>query len=171
MVANELFIESDEVLVSELKVANINVAAGTLGKQYCVLSNKRLYHKGGTYVNGTQGGVQNGENTVDLREVTCSGYYIIRHYLLLVFGILFLLGCAVGGIVAKVPALIAVGAVLFIIFLIAFRVKQIRVVKVYFGGGCVAFQAWSASEEALHNFNREIQRAAGLSKNGKVNVG
>jgi len=163
MASNPMFLEQDEFLVAELNAASVK--AGSAGVQTCLLSNKRLYQKGASI--GDNGrGVQNGENIVDLRTVSDSGYFIVRHYILLVLGVLCFLIFAVLAITSEEMALIIPGIILFVILLIAFRVKQLRVIKVFFPGGCLAFSVLSANEETLIQFNRQIQLAAARAKDG-----
>lgn len=165
MVNNPMFLEQDEFLVAELNAASVSAKGGTAGVQTCLISNKRLYQKGASI--GDNGrGVQNGENIVDLRTVSNSGYFIVRHYALLVLGILSLIGFLIAGITTEEMALVIPGIILFVILLIAFRVKQLRVIKVFFPGGCLAFSVLSAKEDTLIQFNRQIQLAAARAKDG-----
>ena len=149
------FIEADEYEVGRL--ASSTFGGTGINSQHCVLSNKRLYHKGVTLAAGGAG-LQNGENIVNVADITCSGYYIVRHIILLVMGVLMALVLAIAGITSEVTALTIAGLIIGGIFVLLYFTKQQRIFKVCFGGGMLAFEVKGCSEQSLQTFNRLIQQ-------------
>lgn len=161
MATNELFIEPDEYEVGRL--GSSQMGTGSINSQHCILTNKRLYHKGVSFASGA-GGLQNGENIINVEEITCSGYYIVRHVLFMILGVFFIAIMGIVGIVNETMGLALVGLLIGGLFILIYFVKQQRVFKVFFGGGMLAFEVRGCNEQSLKDFNRQIQQAAGFAK-------
>lgn len=160
----ELFIDPKEVEVAHLQSGSIS-PTGTIGANYCVLSDKRLYFKG-TVVGGMQGRVANSESTINLESINGTAFYVIKNIAMLLFSLLFLLGgagCYAYSMAEKAEILSTVGLVVAgfgLLFLLLFFVVRRKIVHVAYCGGELDMLCNFSTVKTMRAFCNAIHNAA-----------
>lgn len=140
MQATDLFITTDEVEVASLSSGSVGIG-NVLKKEYCVISNKRLYHNGVAYAVGA--GVTRGtrQDIVELENINGTSVGTIGDVKLLVFGILF--------------SVIGIG----LIMLLMYFCKRIRYLQIHHPGGSIIMEFKWCKLDTLKAFDKQIHVA------------
>lgn len=154
--STKLFIHPDEVEIAQFK--SVSVAGGAYGKNYCVLSNKRIYHKGNRLSSVVGGGTSNGETIIDLRDVTATSYSTKRYIILLIIGILAIIGGMIAAPAGREDSLYAITALGVILVILYFLVRQ-KIFTICFKGDSISFRAGVMSISKMEEFSRAIHAA------------
>ena len=140
MQAKDLFIDAEEREVASLTSGSIGVG-NVLKKEYCVISDKRLYHNGVAYAVG--GGATRGtrQDIIELENINGTSIGTIGDMKLLIFGIL--------------TAIIGIG----IIMLIMYFAKRIRYMQIHHPGGSMIMEYKWCKMDTLREFDKQIHLA------------
>lgn len=151
-----MFVSSDErpVAVLGTNTAEIFFSTGTLGNGFAVLSNKRVYFRGRSFVRtGKRFSARSEERVVDVQNITGSGFIYSNPVWLLVLAIIFwtfaLLRTGIGAPpLWQITAVIAFGSVGTLLFFL-YRSKKHTLFEISFAGGSIAFNvSWFPMAEA-----------------------
>lgn len=152
-----MFVSSDErpVAVLGTNTAETFFSTGTLGNGFAVLSNKRVYFRGRSFVRtGKRFSTRSEERVMDVQNITGTGFIYSNPVWLLVLAIIFwafalfeFVGfCA--GVLGLIIAVIAFGGVGTLFFFL-YRSKKHTLFEISFAGGGIAFNvSWFPMEEA-----------------------
>ena len=151
-----MFVSSDErpVAVLGTNTAETFFSTGTLGNGFAVLSNKRVYFRGRSFVRtGKRFSARSEERVVDVQNITGSGFIYSNPVWLLVLSIVLFIGAIVcltqiingsNAWPALIPALL-LSAVSFALY----RIKKRTLFEISFAGGGIAFNvSWFPMAEA-----------------------
>lgn len=164
----DLFIDSNEQQIAVLGGGYLDnfLATGLATRGFCVVSDRRVYFRGKCYhKTGKHYKSTSEERTVDLKDVTGTGFVESRYLSLLILGIAvalftlfyFFLYCSWGGEegfdVLVISALAAVA-----IFALYFFMKR-KLFEISFAGGMIAFMSSSYNLEEMQNFQKSLRKA------------
>lgn len=158
--------ETDVAVLGSSYLQNV-LANGLLGKGICAVSDKRVYFKGKCFVRtGVSYKSATEERIVDLKDVTGTGYVVIKNPTFLILMILtmvvlvvgFFYGMSVGALEDTVATFI-IGLILMCIFLIGHVRSRKRVFEIAFAGGQIAFDTAFYKKEELVNFQKALHLA------------
>ena len=140
MQATDLFITTDEAEVASLSSGSIGIG-NVLKKEYCVISNKRLYHNGVAYAVGA--GVTRGtrQDIVELENINGTSVGTIGDVKLLVLGILF--------------SVIGIGLIMILMYFC----KRIRYLQIHHPGGSIIMEFKWCKLDTLKQFDKQIHVA------------
>ena len=129
-------------------LAQTFLTTGELGNGFAVLTDKRVYFKGKCLVRTGKGFSFNiAERTVDLEDVTGTGFVHTKATWALVMTIISLLAVWVTYFLALVPA---------VLFAVLYRTLSRTVFEISYAGGGIAFDLrWISSQEAT-DFQRQL---------------
>lgn len=163
---SELFVNPDEVqkaVIGSGYLANM-LRTGSIGKGFGILTDRRFYFRGKCYYKaGKQFIKKEEERTVDLQDITSSGYIYTRHILLAVIAILglFMLipfiaslsynDSAVGALVFGIPFDVA----LWLVYILYKR----AIYEVSYAGGSIAIKASSYGIKEIKVFDKQLRLA------------
>ena len=138
---------------------------GFVDREYCVLTNKRLYYKGVTLGTGNLGAKAKSEIVIDLESITSTGFCIIKHIGLLLMSMLFLIAGVVGFVaVEDVPAVGIAGLVMGGLFLLLYFLIRRRLMQIVYSGGRLMLQCWGQPEANMRAFCNAIHAVADRQK-------
>lgn len=141
MQAKELFIEADEREIQSITSGSVGVGFD-LKKEYCVLSNKRLYHKGVSYNPGAGVSRATRQDVLELADINGTSIATIGNMKLLILGIALLV-------------------VLIGIFpLISYFCSRIRCLYIHGPGGTMAMEFKWCKMQTLIDFEKQLHIAA-----------
>jgi hypothetical protein len=162
--SRDIFVQQNEVELAQLHGAVIT-PGGNLGANYCVLTNKRVYHKGVSVALGAKGNISTGETIIDLKNVSGTSFSVRRFPILMVIGILALLGGLVmfflgdsngGDMMSMLPiGLLVFGA----IFILLYFICQAKIYTLLYRGGVLSFRASGIPTKALRAFSACVHNA------------
>lgn len=168
MTNKELFFDPNEVEVARLQSGMITTE--NLSRDFCVVSDKRLYHNGKTVTLGVGGGTAHSESVINLKDITKTGFLTAHIFAYLFLGLSFIIGAismaAALEIEMEAPEdflILGIG-ILGLIFTILFFKNPRKVFGVYFGGGSLFFQVKGRSVKELQAFQRALQLAMEKAK-------
>lgn len=156
----DIFVSSEERLVAILgnSAAQAFFSTGTVGSGFIVLSDRRVYFRGRClHRAGKRFSYIHEDRTVDVENVTGTGFVYINHIWMKVLAIILAAYSAVC-LVACVAEFNVVGLVLFIavallslFFFLRYRATRANIFEIAFAGGGIALDVrWFKSEEAEH---------------------
>lgn len=171
----KLFIDSNEKQVATLGGGYIKnfIMSGDMSKGFCAVSDKRVYFRGKCYVkSGKYYRVSKEERTVDLKDVTGSGFSYTRNifaFAVAVIGLLYALFVTIAIIVEANNSwygfrISDLGSILGnsapgLIALFIYIKYNIRIFEITYAGGKIAFKASDYSEEEMQTFQRSLRMA------------
>ena len=155
MQASDLFITPSEREVASLGAGSIGIG-NMLKKEYCVVSDKRLYHNGVAYAVG--GGVTRGtrQDIFELEDINGTSIGTIGDMKLLVFGIL--------------TAIVGIGLIMILMYFC----KRIRYMQIHHPGGSMVMEFKWCTMDTLKEFDKQVHLAvenARMKKDGVQTVG
>ena len=190
----DIFVDTNEMYITALGnnyLANY-ITSGQLKRGFAVLSNKRIYFKGKAYTKeGSRYTLSKEEKTVDLRDITGTGFTKIRNVSDLLisaisFGIVFILfmqRAKLLGIMEEdrfillqiiIGLLFVASPITALAYLLFYFFYNISLFEIMFAGGKIAFDTKFYKEKYIKNFQSEIRRAKdnAVDKNfEKENIG
>ncbi len=149
---------------------------GCMKSHFCVLTDKRVYVKGRYFHNmGRAYRVKKGEYTIDVRDVTGSGFSTARFGFVFLLGVLFVIllsvltGCfllfvqAVDHLYFGLHAIVSNCLILMCIGLVAvpvyYFVRPFKIFVIEYAGGKIAFLAFDFLEPDFRTFQQELYKA------------
>ena len=157
-----IFVDPDEKEIASLSARKEFLDPN---KDYCVITEKRLYHKGKRFnVNGAIA-IGKCETIIDLKSISATYFSVKRFFGFLLVGILMLLGAvtmlAVDTDMATMPLMMAGFGVLFIILFFAIRKKIFAVI---YSGGDLVMLANNCAVNTLRGFSMAVHAASEARK-------
>lgn len=161
----KIFIDSNEKNISVLGSSFLRnfLTTQELSKAFCLLSDKRVYFKGKCYKR--EGGkfiktIE--ESTVDLKNITASGFSETKKIGFLVSGVLFFVTSLIFlilllGVDDDFLFGLIISGILSLIMFIAYAFSKIRLFFIAFAGGGISFKASDYSVNELQEFNRALR--------------
>ena len=149
MQASDLFITPNEREIASLSSGSIGIG-NMLKKEYCVISDKRLYHNGVAYAVG--GGVTRGtrQDIFELEEIKGTSIGTIGDIKLLIMGIL--------------TAIIGIGLIMILMYFC----KRIRYIQIHHPGGSMVMEFKWCKMDTLKEFDKQIHLAADNARKEKI---
>lgn len=168
---NKMFVDSNEKEVATLGGDYLRnfLATGSLSKGFCGVSNKRVYFRGKCYhkVKGHYKSTKE-ERTVDLKDVTGTGFVESRFFLLMVLASISLLWCAFALISmftekyldgSEIAMIVIFGIMPSVLLWLIYFVCRVRLFEISFAGGKIAFKASNYNEEEMQEFQKALRIA------------
>lgn len=177
LTTKEIFADAGEVEVAQLLSGSIT-PSGAYGSHYCVISNKRLYYKGMAFTANSRMHLATSEHTVNLSDISCSGFTTQKNIGYMIFAILFLLAGGALGVFAFMKdydfGMMHYGAIALAVFAILFFLlyflAQRKIFIVCFPGGELSFPANHCKTKVLHAFNSAIRVAIDNARNNSTHI-
>lgn len=162
----ELFVNPNENGVAQIGSKRGSILFnGFVDKEYCVLSDRRLYYKGVSYGTGNMGGKAKSEIVIDLASITSTGFCIIKHIGLLLLSLLFMMAGVVGMVALRDQIAVGVaGLIVGGIFLLLYFLIRKRLMQIVYSGGRLMLQCWGQPEANMRAFCNAIHAAADRQK-------
>lgn len=160
---SELIIEPQEQKIAVLGSSYLDslLHGGVLRKGFGILTDKRFYFKGKCFTKALGRRVKvDQEYTVDLENITASGFVYIQRYLFLILAILSLVACIGLGLL-EAPGHVFLETILISgIFFAAYILTKKVYYEVYFEGGiiCVDVSKYGGIKE-VRAFNKTLRLA------------
>ena len=162
----ELFVNPNENGIAQIGSKRGSILFnGFVDKEYCVLSDKRLYYKGVSYGTGNLGGKAKSEIVIDLASITSTGFCVIKHVGLLLLSILFFAAGVAGMVALRDQMTVGIaGLIVGGIFLLLYFLIRKRLMRIVYGGGSLMLQCWGQPEANMRSFCNAIHAAADRQK-------
>ena len=163
----DMFVSADEEQKAVIGGGYLNnmLRTGILGKGFGVLTNRRLYYRGKCFYKVGGRYMKTDEDcTVDLQDITSSGFTYTRHLWLLVMTVAVLAFGMYGLIMTSNSTYPEYGPVI-LIFLIgiallaAYLYFKISVYEVTFAGGSLSIKASSFGVKEVRAFDKALRQA------------
>ena len=173
---SNLFVDANEKEISTLGSNYLRnfLSTGSLENGFCTVTDKRVYFRGKCYTkSGSNYKSTKEEKTVDLKDVTGTGFTFIKHFWLMILAVLCTIWAVVFTfiIVSSLPVLSdfeILPSFLYLIFLAIlptivlwglYLFLKVKVFEISFAGGKIAFKASSYNENEVNNFQRALRQA------------
>lgn len=173
---SNLFVDANEKEISTLGSNYLRnfLSTGSLENGFCTVTDKRVYFRGKCYTkSGNNYKSTKEEKTVDLKDVTGTGFTFIKHFWLMILAILCTIWAVVltFSLVASLPELNESegwSSILLVIFVAIlptivlwglYLFLKVKVFEISFAGGKIAFKASSYNENEVNNFQRALRQA------------
>lgn len=173
---SNLFVDANEKEISTLGSNYLRnfLSTGSLENGFCTVTDKRVYFRGKCYTkSGNNYKSTNEEKTVDLKDVTGTGFTFIKRFWLMILAILCTIWAVVltFSLVASLPELNESegwSSILLVIFVAIlptivlwglYWFLKVKVFEISFAGGKIAFKASSYNENEVNNFQRALRQA------------
>lgn len=173
---SNLFVDANEKEISTLGSNYLRnfLSTGSLENGFCTVTDKRVYFRGKCYTkSGNNYKSTKEEKTVDLKDVTGTGFTFIKHFWLIILAILCTIWAVVltFSLVASLPELNESegwSSILLVIFVAIlptivlwglYLFLKVKVFEISFAGGKIAFKASSYNENEVNNFQRALRQA------------
>lgn len=165
----DIFVQKSErkiAVIGEGYLSNL-IHNGTFGKGFGVLTDRRFYFSGKCfYKAGKQYFKTDEERTVDLEDITATGFVYHKFLWLLWLGILFLIMTFVymigvmfyGNVDGSLAATMLFG-VFSVLMIAAYNFFTIVFYEVSFPGGCIAVRASAYGVKELKKFDKALRLA------------
>lgn len=173
---SNLFVDANEKEISTLGSNYLRnfLSTGSLENGFCTVTDKRVYFRGKCYTkSGNNYKSTKEEKTVDLKDVTGTGFTFIKRFWLMILAILCTIWAVVltFSLVASLPELnesegwLSILLVIFVAILPTivlwglYWFLKVKVFEISFAGGKIAFKASSYNENEVNNFQRALRQA------------
>lgn len=173
---SNLFVDANEKEISTLGSNYLRnfLSTGSLENGFCTVTDKRVYFRGKCYTkSGNNYKSTKEEKTVDLKDVTGTGFTFIKHFWLMILAVLCTIWAVVltFSLVASLPELNESegwSSILLVIFVAIlptivlwglYWFLKVKVFEISFAGGKIAFKASSYNENEVNNFQRALRQA------------
>lgn len=173
---SNLFVDANEKEISTLGSNYLRnfLSTGSLENGFCTVTDKRVYFRGKCYTkSGNNYKSTKEEKTVDLKDVTGTGFTFIKRFWLMILAILCTIWAVVltFSLVASLPELNdweVLPSFLYLFFLAIlptivlwglYWFLKVKVFEISFAGGKIAFKASSYNENEVNNFQRALRQA------------
>ena len=158
----KLFFSPDEKLIAVLKQSYLTSAMlGELKSNVLVLSDKRLYQQGKIFEKSQSGRWSStfGQKTVDVKDITGSGFAETNSPALLIFSLIVIFFCFII-MITLIEDGQAVGGVLLLILsllpLLAYFLGRTRLFAVNYSGGSIGVDCKWYSPNEINEFQKQI---------------
>lgn len=158
----DMIVDANERTIASIGsgyIAN-TLRGGGLSKGQSLLTDKRIYFQGKCYTN-TNGHytATHEERTVDLTDVSSSGFIYTTHLIWLILGVLaIVLGIALG-ISEGTAAISAIGIIAGLVFLFFYWFFRFTVYEVTFAGGSTALRLVGNTVKEAKTFDKQLRLA------------
>jgi len=156
------FIDSNETQQAVLGGGYLQnfISSGSVGKGFCVVSNKRVYFKGKSYTkSGSHYKSTKEEKIVALDDVTGTGFSMTKSLTALIWlfiSFIFLIFMFITAVASNsVPALI-LGAIPIVVFLLVYLLYNVRIFEIVYAGGSITFRASNYSIAEIRQFQKDL---------------
>ena len=173
---SNLFVDANEKEISTLGSNYLRnfLSTGSLENGFCTVTDKRVYFRGKCYTkSGNNYKSTKEEKTVDLKDVTGTGFTFIKRFWLMILAILCTIWAVVltFSLVASLPELNESegwSSILLVIFVAIlptivlwglYWFLKVKVFEISLAGGKIAFKASSYNENEVNNFQRALRQA------------
>lgn len=173
---SNLFVDANEKEIFTLGSNYLRnfLSTGSLENGFCTVTDKRVYFRGKCYTkSGNNYKSTKEEKTVDLKDVTGTGFTFIKRFWLMILAILCTIWAVVltFSLVASLPELNESegwSSILLVIFVAIlptivlwglYWFLKVKVFEISFAGGKIAFKASSYNENEVNNFQRALRQA------------
>ena len=177
---SNLFVDANEKEISTLGSNYLRnfLSTGSLENGFCTVTDKRVYFRGKCYTkSGSNYKSTKEEKTVDLKDVTGTGFTFIKHFWLMILAVLCSLWCVFDIVMCCIPAdnqydpyanydaalisflIIFAGILPTVILWGLYLFLKVKVFEISFAGGKIAFKASSYNENEVNNFQRALRQA------------
>lgn len=174
-----MFADSNEKQIATLGAGYLKnfLATGSLDKGFCAVSDKRVYFKGKCYYkSGKHYKSTKEERTVDLKDITGTGFSNTKRFGLFVASVIYSIlavlfdiyaifelnrnleygyDSAVPDIILCIVLVLVPSLVLWILYF----VLKFKVFEIAYAGGKIAFKASNYSEDEMQSFQKQLRRA------------
>lgn len=158
----EIFVSPNEekrAVIGGGYLANM-LRTGSIGKGFGILTDKRFYFKGKCYYKAGKHFMQTDEErTVDLQDITSSGYVYTRYVLWELIALLFLGLVILIATTTEDPAVLSVGVFLDIIPWAVYIFYKRAIYEVSFAGGSIGIKASSYGIREIKAFDKQLRLA------------
>lgn len=167
-----MFADSNEKQIATLGGSYLRnfLATGSLDKGFCAVSDKRVYFRGKCYYkSGNSYKNSKEERTVDLKDITGTGFVITRHWLLRTISLVLIIPTFVIFFFLYGKEIDFVTSIFFTIWLcsligtivcgVLYFVLKLRLFEIAYAGGKIAFKASNYSEEEMQTFQKQLRMA------------
>lgn len=175
------FVDPAETPTAELGSGFIQsyLGSGTISKGFVVATQRRAYFKGKSYCKDLKGNwkKQMQEKTVDLKDITGTGYTSIRNVGFLIativsalwdFVIMPLIGLASGASIQNDPKGFILNILTFlpivIVCVLLYLFKRSTLFAIEFAGGNISFNTSWYGKEEVDNFQKNLRKAMAAIK-------
>lgn len=175
---SNLFVDANEKEISTLGSNYLRnfLSTGSLENGFCTVTDKRVYFRGKCYTkSGSNYKSTKEEKTVDLKDVTGTGFTFIKHFWLMILAILCSIWCvfytvqccivfseytsSYGEVALWIFELFLPGILPTIVLWGLYLFLKVKVFEISFAGGKIAFKASSYNENEVNNFQRALRQA------------
>lgn len=167
----EMFVNPDEeqkAVIGGGYLANM-IHTGTVGKGFGILTNRRFYFKGKCFYKvGKHFMKTDEERTVDLQDITSSGFIYTRFFLWIVLAVLDIVGAIAmiesctssyrgfqGSDILSIVFLLIIDIVFWLIYIFYKR----AIYEISFAGGSIAIKASSYGIKEIKAFDKQLRLA------------
>lgn len=165
-----MFVDSNEKQIATLGGSYLKnfLTTGSLDKGFCAVSDKRVYFRGKCYYkSGNSYKNSKEERTVDLSDITGTGFVITRHWLLRIISFVLIIPTValfffLYGTASESIMFITIWACLLIGTIacgVLYFVLKLRLFEISYAGGKIAFKASNYSEEEMQTFQKQLRMA------------
>lgn len=168
----DYFVDSSEKQITVLGGSFLHnfISNGDLSNGFCVVTDKRVYFKGKCYYKeGKHYRRSTEERTVDLKDVTGSGFMEAKNISFLFLAVAF----AIAGFLItffvcsglNAPVGVGIGGGLFIapcaalIPVILYFVLRMKLFEISYAGGKIAFKSTSYGKAEMQQFQKDLRKA------------
>lgn len=173
---SNLFVDANEKEISTLGSNYLRnfLSTGSLENGFCTVTDKRVYFRGKCYTkSGNNYKSTKEEKTVDLKDVTGTGFTFIKRFWLMILAIL----CTIWAVVLTFSLVTSLSEIRDSEVLYCFSITfftailptivlwglywflKVKVFEISFAGGKIAFKASSYNENEVNNFQRALRQA------------
>lgn len=170
---SNLFVDANEKEISTLGSNYLRnfLSTGSLENGFCTVTDKRVYFRGKCYTkSGNNYKSTKEEKTVDLKDVTGTGFTVIKHFWLMILAVLCTIWCVFDTVIfcisiskypdpGLIPMLIFAGILPTVILWGLYWFLKVKLFEISFAGGKIAFKASSYNENEVNNFQRALRQA------------
>lgn len=169
---SNLFVDANEKEISTLGSNYLRnfLSTGSLENGFCTVTDKRVYFRGKCYTkSGNNYKSTKEEKTVDLKDVTGTGFTFIKHFWLMILAILCSIWCvyvivmccnaAYSREAERISMIFMSGLLPTVILWGLYLFLKVKVFEISFAGGKIAFKASSYNENEVNNFQRALRQA------------
>ena len=173
---SNLFVDANEKEISTLGSNYLRnyLSTGSLENGFCTVTDKRVYFRGKCYTkSGNNYKSTKEEKTVDLKDVTGTGFTFIKRFWLMILAILWTIWAVVltFSLVASLPELNESegwSSILLVIFVAIlptivlwglYWFLKVKVFEISFAGGKIALKESRNNENEDNNLQRDIRQA------------
>ena len=164
----DVFVDQNEVEKASLYTSHL-ISNGNFGSTYCVLTDKRVYHKGVFSTILTNGRFATGENVIEVKKISATSFSVCKHPVLAILGVLFFLVAAAAFVFNTMEVswfnedlgkiLMIGGIVLGLLFIVLYLGMQKKSFRIVYCGGELSLQLNRVSVKSIRAFSAAVHAA------------